>query len=36
MDWRALGEVYRKQGNNTEAEAAGARSREILQAIGAE
>ncbi|MDR0451899.1 MAG: hypothetical protein LBH15_02535, partial [Treponema sp.] len=36
MDWRALGEVYRKQGSDAEAEAADARSREILQAIGAE
>jgi tetratricopeptide (TPR) repeat protein len=34
MDWRALGEVYRKQGRSAEAEAAEARSREILQAIG--
>jgi hypothetical protein len=34
MDWRALGEVYRKEGKT--AEAAEARSREILRAIGAE
>jgi tetratricopeptide (TPR) repeat protein len=36
MDWRALGEVYRKQGRSAEAEAAEARSREILETIGAE
>jgi tetratricopeptide (TPR) repeat protein len=36
MDWRALGEVYRKQGKTAEAEAASARSAEILRAIGAE
>jgi tetratricopeptide (TPR) repeat protein len=36
MDWRALAEVYRKQGNAADAEAAEARSKEILQAIGAE
>jgi tetratricopeptide (TPR) repeat protein len=33
MDWRAMAEVYRKQGRNTDAEAAAARSKEILQAI---
>jgi tetratricopeptide (TPR) repeat protein len=34
MDWRALGEVYRKTGKTAEAEAAAARSTEILQALG--
>jgi tetratricopeptide (TPR) repeat protein len=36
MDWRALGEVYRKAGMTDQAEAAAARSTEILQALGRE
>jgi tetratricopeptide (TPR) repeat protein len=34
MDWRALAEVYRKAGNAGQAEAAAARSKEILRALG--
>jgi hypothetical protein len=33
MDWRALAEVYRKQGRSADAETAAARSAEILRAI---
>lgn len=36
MDWRAMAEVYRKAGKNAQAEAASARSAEILQALGRE
>jgi tetratricopeptide (TPR) repeat protein len=36
MDWRALGEVHRKAGRPAEAEAAAARSGEILRALGRE
>ncbi|MDR1025023.1 MAG: hypothetical protein LBL56_04795 [Treponema sp.] len=36
MDWRALTEVYRKAGMTDQAEAAAARSGEILQALGRE
>ena len=34
MDWRALAEVYRKAGKTDRADAAAARSAEILQALG--
>jgi tetratricopeptide (TPR) repeat protein len=36
MDWRAMAEVYRKAGKDAQAEAAAARSAEILQALGRE